>query len=175
MHGVECEYLMDFRFPVCFFVPLWHPKVHCNCTTLPSVIERRISRRRNNMEHALFLDKPVRSNPRSRVQVLAVSVLPSPPCEITSPTPDTPSWSTNVHDSDGQLTSTIDKSTTEHMAIIASMTRPQWRMDADLVVNSASPDRTPQESSVTPGPPQQRRGKATKAACSTCRKRKSKV
>jgi hypothetical protein len=127
------------------------------------------------MEHALFLDKPVRSNPRRRAQALAVSMLPSPPCEIASPAPEIPSRSIFTHDSDLQLTSTTEKSTTEHMAIIASMTRPQWRTDADLVVNSASPDRTPQESSVTPGPPQQRRGKATKAACSTCRKRKSKV
>ncbi|KAI4843858.1 hypothetical protein E4T44_06518 [Aureobasidium sp. EXF-8845] len=127
------------------------------------------------MEHALFLDKPIRSNPRRRAQALAVSMLPSPPCEIASPAPGIiSSQSTLVRDSDEQLTSTTDKSTTEHMDIIASMTRPRWRTETDLVINSASPDRTPQESSATPGPSRQRRGKATKAACSTCRKRKSK-
>jgi hypothetical protein len=130
------------------------------------------------MEHALFLDKPVRGNPRRRAQELSVSMLPSPPCETTSPAPSIPSQSTSTHDSYVGLTSTTEKSTAEHMAIIASMTRPQWRTDTDLPVAQAFPDQSPEESSVTPGPLQQRRpvrGKATKAACSTCRKRKSKV
>jgi hypothetical protein len=128
------------------------------------------------MEHALFLEKPIRGNPRRRDQKLEMSMSPSSPCETASTALSDPSRSSSAYDSDGQLTWTTDESTTEHMAVIASMTRPYWRTDTDLLVNnSASPDQPPQESTKRQSPLRQRRRKITKAACSLCQKRKSKV
>jgi len=134
------------------------------------------------MQHALFLDKPIRSNPRRRAQESVVSMLPSPPCETASPARSVPLRPTSAHDPDAQSTSTTEMSTTEHMAIIASITRPRW--DTDTASASASPispaypKQASEGLSATPGPSQQRtkeRRKLTKAACSSCRQRKSKV
>lgn len=131
------------------------------------------------MQHALFLDKPIRSNPRRRAQELDVSILPSPPRETASPAPSVPLRSDPAHDSGVRSTSTIEKSTTEYLAIVASMPHPHWQTDTDLnsLVTPAFPDQAPEESSMTPGASQQprERRKLTKAACSSCRQRKSKV
>ena len=119
------------------------------------------------MQHALFLDKPIRSNPRRRAQELDLSMLLSPPCETASPALSVP------------LTSTTEKSTTEHMAIDTFMTDHHWRTDthSSSPASPTFPDQTLGQSSVTPGPSQQPKGrrKLTKAACSLCRQRKSKV
>lgn len=132
------------------------------------------------MQHALFLDKPIRSNPRRRAQESVVSMLPSPPCEDASPAPSVPLQPTSAHDRNAQSTSTTEMSTIEHMAIIASMTRPHWGTDthSDFPVSLAYPKQASEGLSATPGPSKQRtkeRRKLTKAACSSCRQRKSKV
>ncbi|KAI4747780.1 hypothetical protein E4T50_01889 [Aureobasidium sp. EXF-12298] len=134
------------------------------------------------MEHALFLDKPIRGNPRRQAaQQLSVSMLPSPPFESGSPAssaaPLRYSPAHEANDSDASPISTAGMSTAEHMAIIASMTRPQWRTDNDVLVTIASPDHPPEVPMVAPSPKQQRKAghrTLTKAACSACRQRKIK-
>ncbi|KAG9524776.1 hypothetical protein KCU93_g6159, partial [Aureobasidium melanogenum] len=135
------------------------------------------------MEHALFLEKPIRGNPRQRVQAQQGSRLPVTPSDTVSPPP-----SQHIHsplpfpESDDLLTSATEQSAGRHMTAISCMTQAQWQSpDMDILATPSPSDQTdPEEPSTKPASQHARKNskggmrKTTKAACSACRKRKSK-
>ncbi|KAG9600427.1 hypothetical protein KCU77_g1343, partial [Aureobasidium melanogenum] len=139
------------------------------------------------MEHALFLEKPIRGNPRQRAQAqqgLSTSRLPSTPSDTASP----PS-SQHIHsppppasESDDLLTSGTEQSAGRHMTTISCMTQPPWQSpEMDILATPSPSDQAdPEEPTTKPTSQHARKSskgamrKTTKAACSACRKRKSK-
>ncbi|KAH0379226.1 hypothetical protein KCU92_g8272, partial [Aureobasidium melanogenum] len=135
------------------------------------------------MEHALFLEKPIRGNPRQRVQAQQGSRLPVTPSDTVSPPP-----SQHIHsplpvpESDDLLTSATEKSAGRHMTTISCMTQAQWQSpDMDILATPSPSDQTDLEEPSTKAASRHARKnsksgmrKPTKAACSACRKRKSK-
>ncbi|KAI4736870.1 hypothetical protein E4T50_12625 [Aureobasidium sp. EXF-12298] len=136
------------------------------------------------MEHALFLEKPIRGNPRQRVQAQQGSRLPVTPSDTVSPPP-----SQHIHsplpvpESDDLLTSATEQSAGRHMTTIPCMTQAQWQSpDMDILATPSPSDQTDLEEPSTKAASRHARKnsksgmrKPTKAACSACRKRKSKV
>ncbi|KAH0193183.1 hypothetical protein KCV06_g1609, partial [Aureobasidium melanogenum] len=136
------------------------------------------------MEHALFLEKPIRGNPRQRAQVQQGSRLPVTPSDTVSPPP-----SQHIHsplpvpESDDLLTSATEQSAGRHMTTISCMTQAQWQSpDMDILATPSPSDQTDLEEPSTKPASQHAKKKSkgsgmrttTKAACSACRKRKSK-
>lgn len=137
------------------------------------------------MEHALFLEKPIRGNPRQRAQAQQGSRLPATPSDTASPPP-----SQHIHspppapESDDLLTSATGQSAGRHMTTIFCMTQAQRQSpDMDILATPSPSDQTdPEEPSAKSASQHARKNckgsgmrKTTKAACSACRKRKSKV
>lgn len=128
------------------------------------------------MEHALFLDQPIRLNPRRQSQSPSISTPSAKPNEISSPTVSLLSCSSPVHESDIPLPSETKQSTADQIALCSSTIRPQWRTETDLFVTLSSDQLVPDEFStalVRKNGKGKRR--STKAACSACRRQKSKV
>lgn len=137
------------------------------------------------MEHALFLEKPIRGNPRQHVQAQQGSRLPITPSDTVSPPPSQQIHSPlPVPESDDLLTSATEQSAGRHMTTISCMTQAQWQSpDMDILATPSPSDQTDlEEPSTKPASQHARKNSkgsgmrtTTKAACSACRKRKSKV
>lgn len=141
------------------------------------------------MEHALFLEKPIRGNPRQHAQarecLSSITKLPSTPSDSASPPSSQHGHSpAPALESDDLLTSATEQSAGTHMSTISCMTQPQWQSpERDILATPSPSDQAdPEEASRKPTSSQHARRdskggtrKTTKAACSACRKRKSKV
>ncbi|KAI4728863.1 hypothetical protein E4T49_03363 [Aureobasidium sp. EXF-10728] len=134
------------------------------------------------MEHALFLDKPIRGNPRDAFgrRLTASKPSSSPDSDTQSSVSSSASSVTASHDPDLPSTSPVEQSIAENMAMISCMTRPQWRTEAGISEPQSCSDQaaSDQDFSTTATDSQQQnprsRKKTVKAACLACQKRKSK-
>lgn len=138
------------------------------------------------MEHALFLEKPIRGNPRraSQAQCLSVSRMPSTPSDTASPPSSQHSHSPRpAPESDDLLTSAAGQSAGNCMTTLPCMNQPQWQPDMETLATPAPSDQADPEEQLSTKPPSRHarkhstggQRKTTKVACSACRKRKSKV
>lgn len=126
------------------------------------------------MEHALVLDKLIRGEPRCQSQRLSALILPSTPSEGTSSTTSLPSRSTSAQEPDAPSTPKTEESTEDQMAMVSSMTLPQWRTEMDLLETSSSDQASLVDWSMIRGS-QRRHRKIIRAACSGCQRRGYKV
>lgn len=140
------------------------------------------------MEHALFLEKPIRGNPRQRAtaqaQCVSASRMPSTPSDTASPPSSQHAHSPRAApESDEILTLANEQLAGDRMTTLSCMTQPQqWHPDVETLATPCSSDQAdPEELSTEQSSHHARKHskggqrKTTKAACSECRKRKSKV
>ncbi|KAH0359930.1 hypothetical protein KCU65_g9704, partial [Aureobasidium melanogenum] len=144
------------------------------------------------MEHALFLEKPIRGNPRQEAQQClsaAGARLPSTPSDTASPpssqhghSPPPPA----TLESDDLLTWPSEQDAGRHMSTISCMIQTPWQSPEmmDILATPSPSDQADPEEQLSTKPTSTSQHarkdsksgtrKTAKAACSACRKRKSK-